>query len=165
MSLRPETSAEQGIARGDIRSAPSPADVADFFRPGVGRRPGVAGRAETGQYLSPPLAARLMASSFEARDAMINLLDAGAGTGSLSAAFVDELCGRAGRPAEVFVTAFLTRKAMLKYSDEISWETEVWVAESPGHLPLQRRAPSRAVRMIGIPDKIAGRGSPSFHKC
>jgi hypothetical protein len=44
------------------------------------------------------------------------------------------LCGRAGRPAEVFVTAFLTRKAMLKYSDEISWETEVWVAGSPGHL-------------------------------
>jgi hypothetical protein len=99
----------------------------------VGRRPGVAGRAETGRYLPPP-AARLVASSFEARDATINLLDAGAGTGSLSADFVDELCGRAGRPAEVFVTAFPTRKAMPKYSDEIPWEAEVWVAESPGHL-------------------------------
>jgi hypothetical protein len=34
----------------------------------------------------------------------------------------------------VFVTAFLNRKSMLKYLDEISWETEVWVAESPSHL-------------------------------
>ncbi|MBI3770559.1 MAG: Eco57I restriction-modification methylase domain-containing protein [Deltaproteobacteria bacterium] len=34
----------------------------------------------------------------------------------------------------VFVTAFLTRKAMLKYLDEIAWETEVWVAEAPSHL-------------------------------
>jgi adenine-specific DNA-methyltransferase len=34
----------------------------------------------------------------------------------------------------VFVTAFLDRKSMLKYLDEISWETEVWVADSPAHL-------------------------------
>jgi adenine-specific DNA-methyltransferase len=34
----------------------------------------------------------------------------------------------------VFVTAFANRQSMLKYLDEISWETEVWVAESPTHL-------------------------------
>jgi len=34
----------------------------------------------------------------------------------------------------VFVTAFLSRKAMLEYLQEISWETEVWVAEAPSHL-------------------------------
>ena len=34
----------------------------------------------------------------------------------------------------VYVTAFLSRKAMVKYLDQISWETEVWVAESPGHM-------------------------------
>lgn len=34
----------------------------------------------------------------------------------------------------VFVTAFLDRRAMLKYLNDISWETEVWVAESPTHL-------------------------------
>ena len=34
----------------------------------------------------------------------------------------------------VYVTAFLTRKAMVKYLGDISWETEVWVAESPGHM-------------------------------
>jgi type II restriction enzyme len=34
----------------------------------------------------------------------------------------------------VFVTAFLNRKAMVKYLNDISWETEVWIAESPTHL-------------------------------
>jgi hypothetical protein len=34
----------------------------------------------------------------------------------------------------VFVTAFLDRQAMMKYLSEISWETEVWVADAPTHL-------------------------------
>ncbi len=34
----------------------------------------------------------------------------------------------------VFVTAFLDRKAMVKYLNDISWETEVWIAETPTHL-------------------------------
>jgi adenine-specific DNA-methyltransferase len=34
----------------------------------------------------------------------------------------------------VFVTAFMTRPAMVRYLNEISWESEVWVAESPTHM-------------------------------
>jgi BsuBI/PstI restriction endonuclease domain/BsuBI/PstI restriction endonuclease HTH domain len=34
----------------------------------------------------------------------------------------------------VFVSAFPDRKTMNKYLDVISWETEVWVADSPTHL-------------------------------
>lgn len=34
----------------------------------------------------------------------------------------------------VFVTAFLERRAMIKYLNDISWETEAWVADSPTHL-------------------------------
>lgn len=34
----------------------------------------------------------------------------------------------------VFVTAFLTRRAMTKYLSEIAWETEAWVAEAPSHI-------------------------------
>jgi hypothetical protein len=34
----------------------------------------------------------------------------------------------------VFVTAFLERRAMIKYLNDISWETEAWVAASPTHL-------------------------------
>ena len=34
----------------------------------------------------------------------------------------------------IYVTAFLTRSEMAKYISDISWETEVWAAESPTHL-------------------------------
>ena len=34
----------------------------------------------------------------------------------------------------VFVTAFMTRKTMTEFLNDISWETEVWVAEAPSHL-------------------------------
>lgn len=34
----------------------------------------------------------------------------------------------------VYVTAFLDRKTMMKYLNDISWETEVWIAEFPTHL-------------------------------
>lgn len=34
----------------------------------------------------------------------------------------------------VMVTTFLTRKAMARFLEEISWETEVWVAESPDRI-------------------------------
>lgn len=38
---------------------------------------------------------------------------------------------KAGR---VYVTAFATKKDFRKYAADISWETEVWVAEDPDHL-------------------------------
>lgn len=38
------------------------------------------------------------------------------------------------RPGLVYVTAFPDRKTMSKYLTEISWETEVWVAEAPTHM-------------------------------
>ena len=34
----------------------------------------------------------------------------------------------------VFVTTFLDRKSLMKYLNQISWETEVWVADTPTHL-------------------------------
>ena len=44
-----------------------------------------------------------------------------------------ELFGN-GTAGLVYVTAFLTRKVMVRYLSEISWETEVWVSEAPSHL-------------------------------
>lgn len=41
---------------------------------------------------------------------------------------------RGAKAGLVFVTAFLTRRAMAKYVGDIAWETEVWIAESPSHL-------------------------------
>jgi type II restriction enzyme len=34
----------------------------------------------------------------------------------------------------VFVTAFLTKADFRKWSAQIAWETEVWIAESPDHM-------------------------------
>jgi len=34
----------------------------------------------------------------------------------------------------VFATTFPDRAAMREYLPEIAWETEVWVADAPGHL-------------------------------
>jgi len=38
------------------------------------------------------------------------------------------------RAGLAFVTAFLSRVAMLQYMKEIAWETDVWIAEAPTHL-------------------------------
>lgn len=38
------------------------------------------------------------------------------------------------RSGLVFVTAFLTRRAMTRYLSDIAWETEVWIAEAPSHI-------------------------------
>jgi hypothetical protein len=38
------------------------------------------------------------------------------------------------RAGLVYVTAFLDRRSMVKYLGDISWETEVWVADAPGHM-------------------------------
>ncbi len=34
----------------------------------------------------------------------------------------------------IFVTAFESRQAMTKYLADISWESEVWIADAPDHL-------------------------------
>jgi len=39
-----------------------------------------------------------------------------------------------GKAGLVFVTAFSTRDAMRKFLTQISWETEVWIAENPEHM-------------------------------
>ena len=38
------------------------------------------------------------------------------------------------KPGLVYVTAFPDRKVMTKYLADISWETEVWVADAPTHM-------------------------------
>lgn len=40
----------------------------------------------------------------------------------------------AARAGLVFVTAFQTRRTMMKYLCDIAWETEVWIADAPSHI-------------------------------
>ncbi|MHB8418425.1 MAG: BsuBI/PstI family type II restriction endonuclease [Myxococcales bacterium] len=62
-------------------------------------------RGELGQFLTPPPVARFMASLVEARGERIELLDPGAGVGSLTAAFVDAVASRRSPPSHIAVTA------------------------------------------------------------
>ncbi len=55
--------------------------------------------------MTPPPTARLMASMFCANATDLTLLDAGAGVGSLTAAFVAEICGRERKPKTIHATA------------------------------------------------------------
>jgi adenine-specific DNA-methyltransferase len=56
-------------------------------------------RHELGQFLTPHLVADFMASLFEAHWPELDLLDAGAGSGALSAALVRRLCASRHKPA------------------------------------------------------------------
>ncbi len=61
---------------------------------------------ELGQFLTPKPVADFMASLFQGYARHIELLDAGAGTGSLSSAFVRQICTKAIKPKSISVTAF-----------------------------------------------------------
>src|SRR6266700_1260197 len=63
-------------------------------------------KQELGQFLTPELVGSFMASLFEARPAEIRLLDAGAGDGALTAAFVKRMCRSRLQPKRISVTAY-----------------------------------------------------------
>lgn len=121
MAKGPET--EEGKPTGNrvammVREAKLGADLLeriDFFRLDVSRRLDPDRRAEMGQFFTPAPTARLMASMFENRSASLRLLDAGAGVGSLSAAWVAEVCRRKSRPKAIAVTAYEVEKTFFEY--------------------------------------------------
>ena len=64
-------------------------------------------RSALGQFMTPQAVAEFMATLFSDQPrTRIRLLDAGAGMGSLSAAFVAELCLRSEAPQEITLTAY-----------------------------------------------------------
>lgn len=87
----------------------------EFLRVDATRKLHPKRRTELGQFFTPLPTARLMASMFDASSPYINLLDAGAGVGSLTAAFVAEICHRPQRPEEVRVTAYEIDPALGPY--------------------------------------------------
>jgi adenine-specific DNA-methyltransferase len=73
-------------------------------------------RSNLGQFLTPAPIAHFMASLFEPRGATsLRLLDAGAGIGTLSAAWVAAVCAWEQPPCDITVTAFEIDAALLEY--------------------------------------------------
>jgi adenine-specific DNA-methyltransferase len=81
-------------------------DSVDFFRLDANRKLDPTRRSDLGQFMTPPATARLMASMFETKNKELSLLDAGAGVGSLTAAFVSEVCNRKSKPHSIHATAY-----------------------------------------------------------
>ena len=79
---------------------------ADKVRCEISRRLDGKRRAELGQFLTPASVAIDMAAKFGDLPKDVRLLDAGAGVGSLTAAFVTEALSRTSLPQSISVTAF-----------------------------------------------------------
>ncbi|MFZ3212921.1 MAG: BsuBI/PstI family type II restriction endonuclease [Terriglobales bacterium] len=90
-------------------------DAVDFFRLDANRKLDPGRRSELGQFMTPPATARLMVSMFQAKDEKLTLLDAGAGVGSLTAAFVGEICARTHKPNSIHATAYEIDPTLIEY--------------------------------------------------
>jgi adenine-specific DNA-methyltransferase len=70
-------------------------------------------RSTLGQFFTPSATARLMASMSTNLGQHVRLLDAGAGVGALTAAWIAEICSRPVRPKEVVLTAYELDEVLL----------------------------------------------------
>lgn len=84
-----------------------------------------------GQFLTPPHVADLMAEMFKCRNRRIRLLDAGAGMGMLTTAFVRRQLMKDKPPAQLEVTAYELDSALIK-GIEKTFETCRMACESKG---------------------------------
>jgi adenine-specific DNA-methyltransferase len=90
-------------------------DSIDFFRLDANRKLDSEQRSDLGQFMTPAPTARLMASMFGATQETIRLLDPGAGVGSLTAAFVSEVCARPAKPKAIQATAYEIDRRLAPY--------------------------------------------------
>lgn len=90
----------------------------DLVRFDATRRLDPARRYDLGQFLTPINVATFMASMFAARPKAVHLLDAGAGVGTLAAAYVASACSWPTKPVEIGVTAFEVDSLLIEYLRE-----------------------------------------------
>lgn len=99
----------------EIAKASSIIEVVDACRIDAFRRTNAQRRSELGQFSTPPRIATYMAGLFSASSESVRLLDAGAGVGSLTAAYVQELCTRKQKPYEIHVVTYEVDAAFEPY--------------------------------------------------
>ncbi len=94
----------------------SATELAESYRLDISRKLVPKKRSEMGQFLTSVPIARFMASLFDSVEyGQIRLLDAGAGVGSLTAAFVEEFCSRTTHPQEIYIKAYELEPTMIEY--------------------------------------------------
>ena len=94
-------------------------DKVDHLRLSTAEKSTRAHKAKLGQFMTPSLTARFMASLFSERGGACRLLDPGAGIGSLSSAFLDR-CATSGLKFEsISVTAPEIDTSLHPYLNEV----------------------------------------------
>jgi adenine-specific DNA-methyltransferase len=89
--------------------------LADLSRTEISAGADTRVRGELGQFMTPAPVAIFMAGLFSALPRDVRLLDAGAGVGMLTAAFVERACSVKDRPATISVTAFEVDERLAKH--------------------------------------------------
>lgn len=87
-------------------------------------------RSIHGQFMTPMNIACLMAEMFTAFPSVLRVLDAGAGTGSLTAAFVKECCSRLKKPDSVHCTAFEINDVLARHLGDALRDCETIAKQS-----------------------------------
>lgn len=107
------------------------AQSTDYYRLDAASRLDPKKRSALGQFMTPIPIARFMASLFdEFAGKKISLLDAGAGVGSLSAAFVEEMSTRKSKPAGIDITAYEIEPVMLDYLESTMRDSQILCSHS-----------------------------------
>lgn len=92
-------------------------EFADFVRTDAVRRLNGSRRGELGQFFTPASVARLLASMSQVRGDCLRVLDPGAGSGMLSAAWIAAVCTGASAPRRVELTAYEVDSSLLPALD------------------------------------------------
>jgi len=100
----------------DSQKRISPLQQADIYRLEASRKLDPKKSRELGQYLTPLPVASFMASLFHNTSAHIVLLDPGAGTGTLTAALIEEMSSRPIKPASIQAEIYELEPLMVDYS-------------------------------------------------
>lgn len=101
------------------KSRLSVVDKAEIFRLNISRNLDPKKRSILGQYLTPLPVATFMSSLFADTSSDIVLLDPGAGTGILTAAFMQEMSNRRTKPHRIYVEMYEIEPVMTGYLNSI----------------------------------------------
>jgi adenine-specific DNA-methyltransferase len=91
---------------------------ADFYRLDATRKLDPKTRGIKGQFMTPEVIATFMASLFSNAKGDVSLLDAGAGVGSLTAAFIDKVCSQTNKPNAIQVSTYEIEAVLVDYLEQ-----------------------------------------------
>lgn len=106
-------------------------DQVEFFRLDATRKLDPKRRSELGQFFTPLALARLMASMFQQPKPFIHLLDAGAGVGTLSAAFLSQALEWESKPKGISIAAYEIDPLLADYLNDTT-KALAFVCEQQG---------------------------------